>query len=338
MALVVKNLPANAGSCKRHRFDPWVGKIGRWAQQSTPAFLPGESHGQRSLAGYSPQNHRVRYDWRDSACTHAWAKNRLAELIYFRRQGYSLLFRVPLSQWFNFFPSCDPCSHFAFPCEKGERKTVWDSSRGGDLAGCESAEGPGLSQHSFPWCAAAGLPKPSSCWGFHSCGCHHFPELAPGASTAKSYLSFRALHCWVAVHSTHGFVQKTSHPASCCVYSWIRSQWKAKQNRTTFYFLESHPVLWALSRFSFPPLSQSVEGRKSPVTQTPRPKKGPICFVCRSRELPAVVLADLHRSQISFLCYPTTQQPLHITKHVYLGLLEYFHIMLCIYLKPILVA
>ena len=35
--------------------EPWVGKI-PWkrAWQPTPAFLPGESHGQRSLAGYSP--------------------------------------------------------------------------------------------------------------------------------------------------------------------------------------------------------------------------------------------------------------------------------------------
>ena len=27
-------------------------------QKSTPVFLPGESHGQRSLAGYSPQGHK----------------------------------------------------------------------------------------------------------------------------------------------------------------------------------------------------------------------------------------------------------------------------------------
>ena len=27
VALVVKNLPANAGRCKRHRFNPWVRKI-----------------------------------------------------------------------------------------------------------------------------------------------------------------------------------------------------------------------------------------------------------------------------------------------------------------------
>ena len=41
--------------CKRHGFDPWVGKIPwRRAQQPTPVFLPGEFHGQRNLVGYSP--------------------------------------------------------------------------------------------------------------------------------------------------------------------------------------------------------------------------------------------------------------------------------------------
>ena len=40
---------------KRHRFNPWVGKIPwRRTWQSTPAFLPRESHGQRNLVGYSP--------------------------------------------------------------------------------------------------------------------------------------------------------------------------------------------------------------------------------------------------------------------------------------------
>ena len=39
---------------KRHRFDPWVRKI-PWRRkwQPTVVFLPGKSHGQRSLAGYS---------------------------------------------------------------------------------------------------------------------------------------------------------------------------------------------------------------------------------------------------------------------------------------------
>ena len=36
-------------------FDSWVGKIPRRrAWQPTPVSLPGESHGQRSLVGYSP--------------------------------------------------------------------------------------------------------------------------------------------------------------------------------------------------------------------------------------------------------------------------------------------
>ena len=40
---------------KRPGFDPWVGKIPwRRAWQPTPVFFPGESHGQRSLAGYGP--------------------------------------------------------------------------------------------------------------------------------------------------------------------------------------------------------------------------------------------------------------------------------------------
>jgi len=40
---------------RRHRFDPWVGKI-PWRREwlPTPVFLPGESHRQRSLMGYSP--------------------------------------------------------------------------------------------------------------------------------------------------------------------------------------------------------------------------------------------------------------------------------------------
>ena len=41
---------------KRHRYHPWVRKIPwRRAWQTTPIFLSGESHGQRSQAGYSTQ-------------------------------------------------------------------------------------------------------------------------------------------------------------------------------------------------------------------------------------------------------------------------------------------
>ena len=54
----VTDPPTNAGDA-RLRFSPWVGKTPwRRARQPTPAFLPGESHGQRSLAGYSPWGHK----------------------------------------------------------------------------------------------------------------------------------------------------------------------------------------------------------------------------------------------------------------------------------------
>ena len=40
---------------ERPGFDPWVGKIAwRREWQPSPVFLPGNFHGQRSLAGYSP--------------------------------------------------------------------------------------------------------------------------------------------------------------------------------------------------------------------------------------------------------------------------------------------
>ena len=53
-----KNPPVNAGDI-RLSFNPWVGKVPwRRAWQPTLGFLPGESHGQRSLVGYSPQGHK----------------------------------------------------------------------------------------------------------------------------------------------------------------------------------------------------------------------------------------------------------------------------------------
>ena len=44
----------SACQCKRHGFYPWVGKT-PWRRkwQPTPVFLPGKSHTQRSLVGYS---------------------------------------------------------------------------------------------------------------------------------------------------------------------------------------------------------------------------------------------------------------------------------------------
>ena len=58
MAQIVKNPTANVGDARDTgsilgRDNPW-----RREWQSTPAFLPGEFHGQRSLVGYSPLSHK----------------------------------------------------------------------------------------------------------------------------------------------------------------------------------------------------------------------------------------------------------------------------------------
>ena len=55
VAQVVKNLPVSAGDIHRHGFDPWGGKI-PWRRKWKPTliFLPGKSHGHRSLVGYGP--------------------------------------------------------------------------------------------------------------------------------------------------------------------------------------------------------------------------------------------------------------------------------------------
>ena len=49
----------SACECRRHGFDPWVGKIPRRREwQPIPVFYPGKLHGQRRLGGYSPWGHK----------------------------------------------------------------------------------------------------------------------------------------------------------------------------------------------------------------------------------------------------------------------------------------
>ena len=69
ISIVVSGLPDGSDGkesvCKGRKpgFDPWIGKI-PWRREclSTPVFLPGEFHGQRSLVGYNPWGHRVGHD------------------------------------------------------------------------------------------------------------------------------------------------------------------------------------------------------------------------------------------------------------------------------------
>ena len=78
VALVVKNTLAKAGDrCKGLRFDPWVGEI-LWRRKWQPAllFLPGKSHGQRSLVGCSPGREcRRESDMTERLAVQAWDRH-----------------------------------------------------------------------------------------------------------------------------------------------------------------------------------------------------------------------------------------------------------------------
>ena len=75
MELVVKNLLANTGDVMRCEFDPWIRKI-PWRMKLLPTlvFLPGKSHRQRNLAGYSPWSHKES-DMTERLYTHTQVSN-----------------------------------------------------------------------------------------------------------------------------------------------------------------------------------------------------------------------------------------------------------------------
>ena len=63
---VVKNLPTNvghSGSIPGLGRSPEEGNGNPFLAWETQVFLPGKSHGQRSLAGYRPCSQRVGYEW-----------------------------------------------------------------------------------------------------------------------------------------------------------------------------------------------------------------------------------------------------------------------------------
>ena len=81
VVLVVKNVPANAGDM-RHGFSPWIGKVPRRkAWEPTPVFLPGESHGQRSLVGCSSQGHKQSDTTETTKHTHTHPVTNTTELL-----------------------------------------------------------------------------------------------------------------------------------------------------------------------------------------------------------------------------------------------------------------
>ena len=62
--LTSEEFTCQGGRRRRYEFGPWVRKI-PWRRkwQPTPALLPGEFNGQRSLADYRPWGHKRKWTW-----------------------------------------------------------------------------------------------------------------------------------------------------------------------------------------------------------------------------------------------------------------------------------
>ena len=108
---------------RRPGFKPWVGKtLWRRAWQPTPVFLPGESHGQRSPSGYSPQGHKVRHDWGDLASSkHAQCLN--------GEPGQSELRACTFTCWAGLAPRMGRAGHLVSPswASPGAYQRPWSS-------------------------------------------------------------------------------------------------------------------------------------------------------------------------------------------------------------------
>ena len=107
VAQMVRNL-----QCRRPRFHLWVAKIPwRREQLPTPIFLPGEFHGQRSLAGYSPRGH-----------TESDTTEQLSLLLhFFQKPWIGILSGTLTPKLFKGFKECKPPSqniylHFLWFC------------------------------------------------------------------------------------------------------------------------------------------------------------------------------------------------------------------------------
>ena len=114
----------SASQCGRHRgCDPWVGRV-PWRRewQPTSVFLPGKSHGRRSLVGYSPGDHK------ESCMTYPVKKphhHHHAKYLWVQRHSVCLLhgqggegYQFKSHMLVNRLSICAPClsNHPSPPC------------------------------------------------------------------------------------------------------------------------------------------------------------------------------------------------------------------------------
>ena len=130
--LPVMGFPAGASGkepacqCRKHkrsRFHPWVRKI-PWRRKwlPTPVFLPGKSHGQRSLAGYSPRGCKESdtTEWVERTHT-SW--HIYCMCVVWSCSAPSLGYKCCVSQMFTVFTSVSLAPHLMH-----DRYTWWMSS------------------------------------------------------------------------------------------------------------------------------------------------------------------------------------------------------------------
>ena len=85
-SLVAQTTVKNSPTMQETEFNSWVGKIS-WRRKWHPApvFLPGKSHGQRSMEGYSPWGHK------ESDVTEATSTRTLLRCLKFSSYAFGLL-------------------------------------------------------------------------------------------------------------------------------------------------------------------------------------------------------------------------------------------------------
>ena len=109
----------------------WVGKI-PWRRkwQPTPVFLPGESHAQRRLEGYSPCNLKES-DMTECACTYACidflnfhSLRATGFLRIFREKEFRKVSSAPIPDWLPCHPGVSQRTGYSLRTMLGGRHTL----------------------------------------------------------------------------------------------------------------------------------------------------------------------------------------------------------------------
>ena len=108
--------------CRRHKFDPWVGKI-LWRRkwQPTPVFLSGKFHGQRSLVSYSPWDRKESDTTEHTRTGVKWENASIFTFLnccFVKIQWYSIFYKV-----YFFKVNCKIVDHKV--CKKGKTQVFY---------------------------------------------------------------------------------------------------------------------------------------------------------------------------------------------------------------------